>query len=92
MIMVILLLLLFIVGPPYLDPPEEYGVAVNFGTNDFGSGNRPLSRPKQADIPKKVEAPKPKQEKVEPVKTPVKSESKKKLRPKQKQKPKELNA
>ncbi|WP_228852399.1 energy transducer TonB [Aegicerativicinus sediminis] len=39
LIVVILLLLLFVVGPPYLDPPEEYGVAVNFGSTDFGSGN-----------------------------------------------------
>ncbi len=23
----------------YLDPPEEFGIAVNFGTTDFGSGN-----------------------------------------------------
>ncbi|NRA91752.1 MAG: energy transducer TonB, partial [Psychroserpens sp.] len=37
---VILVLLLFVVGPPYLDPPEEYGVAVNFGTSEVGSGNR----------------------------------------------------
>ena len=35
---VILILLIFIVGPTYLDPPLEYGVAVNFGTTDFGSG------------------------------------------------------
>jgi len=74
LIMVILLLLLFIVGPPYLDPPEEYGVAVNFGTNDFGSGNRPLSKPKQSTIPKKTEASQPKQTKVEPQKAPSKSE------------------
>ena len=26
-----------------MDPPEEYGVAVNFGTTDMGSGNKPLS-------------------------------------------------
>ena len=32
-------MLIFIVGPKYLDPPLEYGVAVNFGTTDFGSGN-----------------------------------------------------
>ena len=35
----ILFLLIFVVGPTYMDPPEEYGVAVNFGTTDFGSGN-----------------------------------------------------
>lgn len=38
LITVILVLLLFIVGQTYMDPPEEYGVAVNFGTTDFGSG------------------------------------------------------
>lgn len=38
LITVIIVLLLFIVGQTYLDPPEEYGVAVNFGTTDFGSG------------------------------------------------------
>ncbi|WP_372755390.1 energy transducer TonB [Mariniflexile sp.] len=37
-ISVIILLLLFVVGTTYMDPPEEYGVAVNFGTTDFGSG------------------------------------------------------
>ena len=66
LLIVILVLLLFVVGPPYLDPPEEYGVAVNFGTTDFGSGNKPLSRPKKAEVPKKVEESQPKQEKVEP--------------------------
>ena len=38
LITVILLLLLFVIGAPYMDPPEEYGVAVNFDTTDFGSG------------------------------------------------------
>ena len=36
--MVILILLLFVVGAPYMDPPIEYGVAVNFGNSDFGQG------------------------------------------------------
>lgn len=39
LITVILILLLFVVGAPYLDPPIEYGVAVNFGTTDFGKGD-----------------------------------------------------
>ncbi|WP_460219814.1 energy transducer TonB [Psychroserpens sp. MEBiC05023] len=39
LIVAILLLLLFVVGPPYMDPPEEYGVAVNFGNSPVGSGN-----------------------------------------------------
>lgn len=33
-----LLLLLFYIGLSYLDPPIENGIAVNFGTMDFGSG------------------------------------------------------
>ncbi|MEH1009359.1 energy transducer TonB [Winogradskyella sp. ECml5-4] len=55
LISLILLLLLFVVGPQYMDPPEEYGVAVNFGTTDFGSGNKPLSEPKKAVEEKIVE-------------------------------------
>tara|TARA_B110000027_G_scaffold106413_1_gene113040 strand:+ start:7027 stop:7899 length:873 start_codon:yes stop_codon:yes gene_type:complete len=37
-IMLLLVLLLFVVGPGYMDPPLEYGVAVNFGYSDTGSG------------------------------------------------------
>ena len=33
-----LLLLLFYIGLTYLDPPIENGIAINFGTTDFGSG------------------------------------------------------
>ena len=45
LVMLILLLLIFIVGPKYLDPPEEYGVAINFGTTDFGSGKIQPTKP-----------------------------------------------
>ena len=55
LIVLILMLLLFVVGPKYMDPPEEYGVAVNFGTTDVGSGNKPLSEPKKAVEEKVVE-------------------------------------
>lgn len=34
-----ILFLIFNFGMTYFDPPKEYGIAVNFGTNDFGSGN-----------------------------------------------------
>lgn len=37
--MSLLLVLLFFVGMTYLDPPEEYGISVNFGTSDVGMGN-----------------------------------------------------
>lgn len=68
LITVILLLLLFVVGAPYMDPPIEYGVAVNFGTTDFGKGNvQPLkpvkSEPLNVEKPPQVDA-----SKVEPSK------------------------
>lgn len=51
LIVLILVLLLFVVGPPYLDPPPEYGVAVNFGNSDVGSGNIQPNKPvKSKDI------------------------------------------
>ncbi len=36
---VLLLLVMFFFGLTYFDPPIEYGIAVNFGTSDVGSGN-----------------------------------------------------
>ena len=36
---VIILLLLFYFGLTYLDPPPENGIAINFGTTDYGKGN-----------------------------------------------------
>ena len=36
-IMLLFILLLFYVGPGYMDPPLEYGVTVNFGSSDVGS-------------------------------------------------------
>jgi periplasmic protein TonB len=35
----IILLILFFFGLTYLDPPPEDGIAVNFGTTDYGKGN-----------------------------------------------------
>lgn len=66
LIALLLFLLLFFVGPQYLDPPEEYGVAVNFGTTDFGSGNKPLAQPKEAVEEKIVEETKPEPSVSEP--------------------------
>ena len=62
LIAVLLVLLLFVVGPPYMDPPEEYGVAVNFGTTDFGSGANEPKAPTTTNLedipePKKTELP-----------------------------------
>jgi outer membrane biosynthesis protein TonB len=53
LIIVILLLLLFVVGPPYMDPPEEYGIAVNFGNSNVGSGNIQPTQPVKSQ-PKQV--------------------------------------
>ncbi|CDF80495.1 TonB family protein [Formosa agariphila KMM 3901] len=56
---------MFVMGPPYMDPPEEYGVAVNFGTTDFGSGNIQPDAPVKSEpvkvnkIPEEVVEPEP---------------------------------
>ena len=36
---VLILVIIFWFGLTYFDPPLEYGIAVNFGTSDVGSGN-----------------------------------------------------
>lgn len=54
LIAIIILLLLFVVGPPYMDPPEEYGVAVNFGTTNFGKGTIQPKTPIKSE-PREVE-------------------------------------
>jgi len=47
----ILILLCFVVGQSYQDPPEEYGVAVNFGNAAVGSGNiQPNAPVKSKDL------------------------------------------
>lgn len=58
LITVIILLLLFVVGPPYMDPPEEYGVAVNFGTTNFGSGQVQPKEPIKSEPKDVVQPPK----------------------------------
>ncbi|PQJ77744.1 energy transducer TonB [Polaribacter porphyrae] len=63
---IILLLLLFVVfnfGMTYLDPPEEYGLAINFGDSNVGKGD-PVKTTKKVASPKVVE----KKEVVEEVK------------------------
>ena len=63
-LMSLLLIVLFFVGMTYLDPPEEYGIAVNFGTSDVGQGNM---QPKEPLAP----APKQIKEEIEEVKQEV---------------------
>ena len=66
LIVIILVLLLFVVGPPYMDPPVEYGVAVNFGNSNVGGGSKPKILPVKALQKEVVEEVKP--EPVEPQK------------------------
>lgn len=57
-ITVLLLLLLlfgiFNIGMKYLDPPEEYGLAINFGDSDVGNG-APIQKTTVKSAPKQVE-------------------------------------
>lgn len=56
-ILCLLVLALFFVGMKYLDPPEEYGIAVNFGTSEVGSGNiQPTKLLKTAEKPVKEQS------------------------------------
>lgn len=65
-----LLLVLFYIGLTYMDPPEENGISVNFGTMEFGSGkvqpkekirseplDTPPVEPVQQEIAEAVEEP-----------------------------------
>ena len=54
---ILLLFLLFVIfnyGMKYLDPPEEYGLAINFGNSEVGSGE-PVEKTKKIATPKVVE-------------------------------------
>ncbi|MEP1487599.1 MAG: energy transducer TonB [Algibacter sp.] len=66
LISVIILLLLFVVGAPYMDPPEEYGIAVNFGTTDFGKGNVQPKKSVKSEPRVVEELPQPEASKAEP--------------------------
>lgn len=69
LITLILVLLLFVVGAPYMDPPIEYGVAVNFGTSDFGKGDVQPLKPIKSE-PKEINEPyQPEVSKTEPTKS-----------------------
>ena len=54
---IILLILLFVIfnyGMTYLDPPEEYGLAINYGDSNVGIGE-PVERTKRVPTPKVLE-------------------------------------
>ncbi|MEQ3796374.1 energy transducer TonB [Flavobacteriaceae bacterium MJ-SS4] len=76
LIAVILILLLFVVGHKYMDPPIEYGVAVNFGNSSVGQGDvQPLqpvkSQPQKINEPPKIEEAQPEPAKPQEVKEEV---------------------
>ena len=52
------ILLMFFFGLQYFDPPEERGIAVNFGTTDFGSGEAQPTEPIKT-FPQKMTSPPP---------------------------------
>lgn len=76
----LILFLIFTLGLKYLDPPEEYGIAVNFGTSDVGSGNSqsepaPSSSTPQEQVEEVVEEVQEIEEiPTEPVSQPTKAE------------------
>ncbi|RYJ41879.1 energy transducer TonB [Flavobacterium beibuense] len=47
-IFAILLILCFFLGMKYMDPPPENGIAINFGTTDFGQGDIQPTEPIQS--------------------------------------------
>ena len=75
LILLILVLLLFVVGPPYKEIPEEYGVAINFGEDGVvNNSNTPSqSEPAQPETVKdetvEEETPEESQELIEPNET-----------------------
>lgn len=72
--MIILVLLFFVVGPPYLDPPMEYGVAVNFGNSEVGSGNIQPTKPIKSEPREEVVKEESKVEEVQPTEPTTTSE------------------
>ena len=69
-----LLLLLFYIGLTYLDPPIENGIAVNFGTMEFGSGEvQPTERVRSEprEVERQPEEPQEQVELVQPEQTVV---------------------
>ncbi|WP_425659685.1 energy transducer TonB [Tenacibaculum ascidiaceicola] len=53
-ILILLIIGIFNYGMKYLDPPIEYGLAINFGTSEVGSGG-PVEKTKSQATPKQEE-------------------------------------
>tara|TARA_R110002033_G_C3828081_1_gene233685 strand:- start:74 stop:898 length:825 start_codon:yes stop_codon:yes gene_type:complete len=67
-ILVLILVGIFNFGMQYLDPPQEYGLAINFGDSNIGSGD-PVVKTKENPAVKKVEKKIEKKEEVIPKET-----------------------
>lgn len=61
LVMSLIVVALFFFGLTYLDPPEEFGIALNFGTSEVGQGN---IQPTEALLPASKEAVQEQQEAV----------------------------
>ncbi len=55
-IMSVLFVCIFLFGLKYLDPPTEYGIAINFGTSDVGMGTIQPTEALKASVPETTEA------------------------------------
>lgn len=64
-ITIALLLLFFVVGLSYMDPPPENGIAINFGNTDAGSGNTNTTELVKSEQ-REVEKPQVEESKSEP--------------------------
>ncbi len=95
-VMLLLILLMFISGMTYLDPPPETGIAVNFGSSEKGRGliqpkhNKPVKTPTQKKAPKPETKPVIKEQVLTQNNTeaPVIKKTTKKNKPKLESKPK----
>ncbi len=67
-IYLLLVLLLFISGLKYLDPPPEGGIAVNFGTSDVGAGDVQPTEPIKT-APQQATPPPPQESEPTPTET-----------------------
>ena len=67
-ILALVLVGIFNFGMHYLDPPEEYGLAINFGDSNIGSGD-PVEKTKANPAEKKVEKQVEEKEEVVPKET-----------------------
>tara|TARA_R110000787_G_scaffold147300_1_gene261004 strand:+ start:7171 stop:8016 length:846 start_codon:yes stop_codon:yes gene_type:complete len=54
-ILVLLLWMIFSFGMKYLDPPAEYGIAINLGTTDYGKGEPKITPVKKTPVEEVIE-------------------------------------